>query len=118
LPLFNHPWVLPVGACDRSGRPSPDSNLGSGVGRRGLLAPGAAVSSTVAGGGLGRLSGTSVAAPWVTGAAALLWSLFPAAPAVELRRALMLPHRSRRSIVPPVLNAEESRRALSAGARG
>jgi subtilisin family serine protease len=115
VPLFDHPWVLPVGACDRSGRPSRESNLGSGLGRRGLLAPGAAISSTP-GGGLGRLSGTSVAAPWVTGAAALLWSLFPRTPAAELRRALLLPGRSRRSIIPPLLDAGESRRALAVGA--
>ena len=41
-PITCHPWVIPVAACDPRGRPLPESNLGSSIGRRGLLAPGEA----------------------------------------------------------------------------
>ena len=34
--ITRHPWVIPVVACDRRGRPMNDSNLGSSIGRRGL----------------------------------------------------------------------------------
>src|SRR2546427_11057289 len=33
--ITRHPWVLPVVACDRQGRPMRASNLGSSLGRRG-----------------------------------------------------------------------------------
>lgn len=112
VPLFRHPWVIPVAACDASGRPMAASNLGGDVGRRGLMAPGAGVTSTAAGGGHTRLAGTSVAAPFVTGAAGLLWSLHPSAEAARVRWALLRPGVSRRSVVPPLLNAEASLRAL------
>ncbi|MEV4258803.1 S8 family serine peptidase, partial [Spirillospora sp. NPDC049652] len=77
-PLMAHPWLVPVAACDTRGRPRSPSNLGIGIGRRGLLAPGLDIVSTAPRGGHARMSGTSVAAPFVTGAAALLWSLRPA----------------------------------------
>jgi subtilisin family serine protease len=77
--LTRCPWVLPVAACDRRGRPLGQSNLGSSIGRRGLSAPGEGITSLGAGGGLLTLGGTSAAASFVTGAAALLWSEFPTA---------------------------------------
>jgi subtilisin family serine protease len=112
LPLFRHPWVIPVAACDARGRPLAASNLGADVGRRGLLAPGVGVTSTAAAGGHARLTGTSVATPFVTGTAGLLWSLHPSAEAAQIRWALLRPGASRRSIVPPLLNAEASLGAL------
>lgn len=114
VPLFDHPWVVSVAGCDMGGRPLGSSNLGVTVGRRGLLAPGVAIDSTAPSGGYARMGGTSVAAPWVTGAAALLWSLWPQASAGDIRRALLLPDRPRRSVVPPLLDAAASRRALEA----
>lgn len=110
--LFAHGWVIPVAACDEAGRPLPASNLGRSVGRRGLLAPGRAITSTAPGGGMTSMSGTSVSAPWVTGTAALLWSLAPHAPATAVRRALLRPDRPRRSIVPPLLDGESGLQAL------
>ncbi len=52
------------------------------------------------------LSGTSAATPFVTGAAALLWSQWPDAPPTLIRTALLQPCTPRgRSIIPPLLNA-------------
>lgn len=108
VPLFDHPWVIPVAACDRLGRITPGSNTGLSVGRRGLMAPGQQIVSTAPGGGYTATSGTSTAAPFVTGAIALLWSLYPNASAAEIRRAILRPDIRRGSIAPPPLDARAS----------
>ncbi|MFF8913219.1 S8 family serine peptidase [Streptomyces sp. NPDC015032] len=117
--IVRHPCAIPVVAYDHRGRPLPSSNVGPGIGRRGLGAPGEniaglGVTGPVAGdGGTATMSGTSAAAPFVTGTVALLWSLFPAASAAEVRYAvtgLLV----RRSVVPPLLDAAAARRALTA----
>jgi subtilisin family serine protease len=104
--ITRHPWVIPVTAYDLSGRPMTQSNLGHSIGRRGLGAPGDNIVSLGAEGNSRTLSGTSVAAPFVTGAVALLWSVFPAAPAVEVKFAVTQAYASRRTaVVPPLLDA-------------
>ncbi len=103
--LTRHPWVIPVVACDRSGRPMGESNLGRSIGLRGLSAPGSGVTSTGAGGGPAKAGGTSIAAPFVTGAVALLRSLFPKARAAQVKLAVTHTNARRASIVPPLLNA-------------
>lgn len=104
--ITRHPWIIPVVACDLQGRPVNLSNLGSSIGRHGLCAPGDAVTSLGAEGKPLALGGTSIAAPFVTGAIALLWSVFPSATAAEIKLAVT---RSiglqRTSVVPPLLNA-------------
>ncbi|MCP5049667.1 MAG: S8 family serine peptidase [bacterium] len=106
-PLFKHPWLIPVAACDERGRFSPGSNIGPSIGKRGLMAPGVNITSTSAGGGYTKMSGTSAAAPFVTGAIALLWSLFPGAAAAEVKHAVLTGAAARRhTIIPPILNAE------------
>ena len=101
-----HPWVLPVGACDPRGAPLNQSNLGHSIGRRGLLAPGEQITSLGSQGEPLTFGGTSAAAPFVTGAIALIWSLFPAASGPEMRLALLHAHaRARATVTPPLLNA-------------
>jgi subtilisin family serine protease len=109
------PWVIPVVACKLSGAVLAPSNLGASIGRYGISAPGDAIVSLAATGGHAPFSGTSAAVPFVSGTAALLWSLFPRASAAELRLALTGLPIGRRSVVPPLLDA---RAALSALRRG
>ncbi|MBA2479487.1 MAG: S8 family serine peptidase [Planctomycetes bacterium] len=54
-----------------------------------LFAPGVDIVSTVPGGTVNPASGTSMAAPVVTGVAALVWSQYPTLTAVELKLALL-----------------------------
>ena len=104
--ITGHPWVIPVAACDLRGKPVIESNLGHSIGRRGLRAPGDQITSLGAQGQPLALGGTSVAAPFVTGAIALAWSEFPAATAAQVRLAFMRAHAGERSTVtPPLLNA-------------
>jgi subtilisin family serine protease len=104
--ITRHPWVIPVVACDLRGRPISQSNLGSSIGRRGLAAPGDDITSLGTKGKPLTLAGTSAAAPFVTGAIALLWSEFPAAKGAEVRLAVLRANGARRAtVVPPVLNA-------------
>lgn len=112
--ITRHPWVIPVVATDLQGSPIAQSNLGASLGRNGLSAPGEGVRSLLAGGGTMISAGTSVAAPFVTGTAALLWSLFPNAPAEEIRRAVARSSTLRRgSIIPPLLDAEGAYQTMS-----
>lgn len=112
--ITRHPWVLPVVACDLRGRPASMTNLGSSIGRNGLRAPGHNITSLGARGRSLTLSGTSVAAPFVTGAIALLMSAFPNRSAAEIKLAVTKPFLTRRpDLIPPMLNAEASYRALA-----
>jgi subtilisin family serine protease len=113
--ITRHPWVIPVAACDLRGRPVGQTNLGSSVGRRGLLAPGEGVVSLGAEGEPRTLGGTSVAAPFVTGTVALLWSVFPRASAAEVKRAVTVGAYGRRrtTIVPPLLDAWAGYRTIA-----
>jgi subtilisin family serine protease len=113
--ITRHPWVIPVAACDTRGRPTNESNLGGSIGRRGLSAPGDGVTSVGATGQPLTLEGTSVAAPFVTGAIALLWSEFPAASAAQIKLAVTQPAMPRRPVVvPPLLDAWASYQAMLA----
>jgi subtilisin family serine protease len=101
-----HPWVIPVVAYDLQGRPMNHSNLGSSIGRRGLGAPGDRITSLGAQGEPLTFGGTSAAAPFVTGAIALLWSEFPTATATEIKLAATHARIPRRTtVVPPLLDA-------------
>ncbi len=112
--ITRHPWVIPVVGCDNEGRPTNDSNLGGSIGKRGLRAPGAGVTSLSAQGQSFTSGGTSVAAPFVTGAIALLWSENPGASAAQIKLAVTQAFAPRRpSVIPPLLNAEAAYRSLT-----
>jgi len=104
--ITRHPWVIPVVACDLSGRPINESNFGSSVGKRGLRAPGRSITSLGSTGKPLTLGGTSVATPFVSGTVALLCSAFPKATPLQVRFAVTQAHVPRRAmVVPPLLNA-------------
>jgi len=104
--ITRHPWVIAVIACDRRGRPLNESNFGNSIGRRGLSAPGEGITSLGTDSKAVPSGGTSVAAPFVTGAIALVWSEFPDASAGLLRVAVTQAHTQRRpTVVPALLNA-------------
>jgi subtilisin family serine protease len=113
--ITRHPWVIPVVACDLTGRPTNESNLGSSIGKRGLRAPGDGITSLGAERHSLTLGGTSVAVPFVTGTIALLWSEFPTATAAQIKLAMTQASISQRaSVVPPLLNAEAAYQILLA----
>jgi subtilisin family serine protease len=116
--ITRHSWVIPVVACDLRGRPMNESNLGSSIGRRGLRAPGDGITSLGSEGQPLTLGGTSVAAPFVTGAIALVWSEFPAATAAEVKLAIAQSDlRQRATVTPPLLDAWAAHEALKTSAR-
>jgi subtilisin family serine protease len=113
--ITRHPWVIPVVGCNLSGTPLNESNLGSSIGRRGLCAPGSSVISLSPSRHPLTLSGTSIAAPFVTGTIALLWSEFPRATASEIKLAMAGTTRNRRlHVTPPLLNAAAAYNSLLA----
>jgi subtilisin family serine protease len=117
--LVRHPRVISVVACDEHGRPVSHSNLGHSIGRRGLSAPGASITSLGPGSEPVTSTGTSAAAPFVTGAIALLWSEFPTASADQVRSAVTRAGARRRStVVPPLLDAWAAYRTLATTGRG
>ena len=79
--------VISVAAIGSAGALAAFSNYGPTT--VDLAAPGQGIYSTLAGGGYGNLSGTSTAAPFVTGAIALYSAANPGASAAEIRTALL-----------------------------
>ncbi len=111
--ITRHPWAIAVIACDGRGRPLNESNLGNSIGRRGLSAPGEGITSLGTDSKAVPSGGTSVAAPFVTGAIALVWSEFPDAGAGQVRLAVTQAHAQRRpTVVPALLNASAIHAAM------
>lgn len=115
--LTRHPAVIPVVAYDLGGRAMHQSNFGKSAGRWGLGAPGDGIVSLSATATPGPpCAGTSVAAAFVTGAIALLWSLFPGADAGSLRWALSHGF-PRTAVIPPLMDAQAAYEILASGSR-
>ena len=107
--ITRHPWVIPVVACDTQGKPLTQSNLSRAIAQGGLRAPGERITSLGSMGKPYTSDGTSVATPFVTGAAALLWSLFPDAGADQVKFALcQLSTGPRRAMIPRLLDAQRA----------
>ena len=84
---FDLPNVVSVAATDAFDLKAVFSNYG--IGSVDLGAPGVDILSTLPGGGYGLLSGTSMAAPHVAGAAALIRAVAPGIPAFQVRQKLL-----------------------------
>ncbi len=97
-----YPEVVAVAAVDRGGRLAGFSSRGPQVA---LAAPGVDIPSTWPGGAYRSLSGTSMAAPHVTGGAALALAAQPALDAGTLRRRLVGTARRLRTCPYPLLDA-------------
>jgi thermitase len=80
-----YPEVISVAALDPNGQRASYSNWNRDIE---LAAPGTGILSVKNGGGYARMSGTSMAAPEVAGAAALIWNSVPGKNAVGVRSAL------------------------------
>lgn len=78
--------VVGVGAVDSSNRLASFSNYGAT--NLDVVAPGVNVLSTYTGGGMQYMSGTSMATPFVSAAAAVLWSAYPRLTADQVIAAL------------------------------
>lgn len=112
--ITNHPWVIPVAACNLKGMIISQSNISSSIGRRGLCAPGCSINSIGPDGVRQTFSGTSAAAPFVTGAIGLLWSVFPKASAIDLKRSLLQSAFSHgNTVVPRLLDAGNAYQAMT-----
>lgn len=79
--------VIAVASLTASGHLSSFSNFGATT--VDLAAPGSSIYSTLPGGTYGSYSGTSMATPHVTGAAALYAALHPTASAAQIQQALL-----------------------------
>lgn len=112
--ITRHSWVTPVAACDLQGKPLDYSNLGNSIGRRGLCASGENITSLSADGRSHTFSGTSAAAPFVTGAVALLLSEFPNVNAAQVKLAVSRTQVRRKMITPPLLDAWGAYQLLAA----
>jgi subtilisin family serine protease len=111
--ITRHPWVISVTACDLRGQPISYSNLGHSIGQRGLSAPGEGITSLGVNGQASTFGGTSAAAPFVTGAVALLLSIFPTATPATVKLALTAGCGTRRrGVVPPLMNAWDAYKSI------
>lgn len=87
--IYSAPHVIPVGMLDKNGNPHQSSSFGKTMTMKGLLAPGEGIYGALANEQYGMVSGSSYAASFVTGALALLLSIFSGRPIQEIHYALL-----------------------------
>eukprot|EP00571_Detonula_confervacea_P016891 CAMPEP_0172302312 /NCGR_PEP_ID=MMETSP1058-20130122/4033_1 /TAXON_ID=83371 /ORGANISM="Detonula confervacea, Strain CCMP 353" /LENGTH=822 /DNA_ID=CAMNT_0013012737 /DNA_START=87 /DNA_END=2555 /DNA_ORIENTATION=- len=87
----SYPHVVSVGAVDKDSIRASFSNWNSQLE---LMAPGVDIVSTYPGNSYHRLSGTSMATPYVAGVAALVWGYFPRCSNQQIRNVLALSAKS------------------------
>ena len=102
--VAGHPAVIPVTASDVRGGPTAETNLGRSIGQRGVSAPGEYIVGLRPDGTRAVFGGTSAAAPFVTGAIALLYSLLPDLDRERLMWSLTRARRGRSGLVPAPLD--------------
>jgi subtilisin family serine protease len=105
--------LLSVGALTPAGKLAPFSNRGALV-----AAPGVGILSTTAPGQYERYDGTSMAAPHVTGLAALLWAARPEAKLDDVRRAILSSSAAVAGVKNGRVDAARAMAALLEGAPG
>jgi subtilisin family serine protease len=111
--VISHQWIIPVCACDENGKLDPLSNFGPSIGSKGLMAPGVNIKSTYPRRQYTYMSGTSFAAPFVTGCIALLWSIFTKYTAASIKYSIVNSASSkRRCVIPPLFNAQAAYKLL------
>ncbi len=86
-PSYHLDNIISVAATDASDRYAYFSNYGAAS--VDIAAPGVDIYSTSPGGGYRTLSGTSMAAPHLTGAAALIWSAYPQLTAAQIKQRIL-----------------------------
>jgi len=84
---YDSPYIVSVAATDHFDQYAYFTNWGATS--VDLAAPGVDILSTMPGNQYGYLSGTSMATPHVSGAAALVWSAYPDATPLEVKQRLM-----------------------------
>ena len=100
--LYPHPFIgkrrissfFIIGASDAQGNPATFSNYGEK--RIDVFAPGDAINSTVSGNKYSRQGGTSMAAPMVSGVAAILMTYYPELSANQVKDIIMRTATTRR----------------------
>lgn len=118
MDILRHVCTIPVVAYSTAGQPLPQAHIAASIGRFGLGAPGRAVVGLASTGGLEEFSGTSIAAPFVTGAALLLRCIYPTVAAQEIKHALIASRvGQQRSVIPGLLNAWAASQVLSRTSR-
>lgn len=116
--ILRHICTIPVIAYSTTGQPLPQAHIAASIGRHGLGAPGKDVIGLASTGGTKQFTGTSIATPFVTGAALLLRSIYPTVAALEIKHALISSRvGQQRSIIPGLLNAWAASQVLSRSSR-
>ena len=90
--------IIIVGNAAKTGLTYSQSLSSNGGSQVSIFAPGTSIVSTVVGGGLEELSGTSMAAPFVSGIASMVWSEKPSLSGAEVKQAVCDPQNTKYAV--------------------